>query len=77
MKKVHHDEAEVQPFFNFINNEHPNINFAIENEIDAQLNFPDVMIKCDTNNLFSSTSYKKTYTGLLTNFDSFISFSYK
>ena len=76
---VFESEDEVQPFFEFINNRQSNIKFTIEKEVNKKLPFLDILIEFDKKNNKSNTStyYKKTYTGLLTNFNSFTSFSYK
>ena len=72
------NEKEASLFFNFLNSQHYNIKFTIETETNRILAFLDVCI--DSNDPFclkTSTYRKKTFTGLLTNFFSFISFSCK
>ncbi|CAH3185349.1 unnamed protein product, partial [Porites evermanni] len=49
-------------FYNYINSQHPNIRFTMEREVDNKLAFLDIL---------------KTFTGLLINYFSFTSFSYK
>ena len=75
---VFDNENDAELFFDFINSQHPNIKFTMEKEINRVLVFLDV---CIDNNYPSclkiSTYRKKTCTGLLTNFFSFTSFSYK
>ena len=57
---------------------HPNIKFTIEKQINNSIAFLDVFISGINNqNLTLQTYHKLTYTGLLLNFQSFISFSYK
>ena len=69
---------DVPEFFNFINDQHPNIRFTVENEVNGKLPFLDVLIRLGTDLKFHTTSYRKpTYTGLLTNFFSFTPSSYK
>ena len=65
-------------FLNFLNNRHPNIKFTREKQINHSIAFLDVFISGSNNqNLTLQTYHKSTYTGLLLNFKSFISFSYK
>ena len=66
-------------FFNFLlNKRHPNIKFTIEKQINHSIAFLDVFISGINNqNLTLQTYHKLTYTGLLLNFKSFTSFSYK
>ena len=65
-------------FLNFFNNRHPNIKFMIENLINYSIVFLDVLISGISNqNLTVQTYHKSTYAGLLLNFKSFASISYK
>ena len=65
-------------FLNFSNNRHPIIIFTIEKQINHSIAFLDVFISGINNqNLTLQTYRKSTYTGLLLNFKSFTSFSYK
>ena len=60
-----------------LNSKHPNIKFTYEIEKDHCLPFLDVNIMF-SNGIFSTSVYRKpTFTGLFTNFDSFIPISYK
>ena len=67
----------VTPFLNYLNSQHKNIKFTHESEQNNKLPFLDIFIeKADAK--FSTSVYRKpTYTGLLTNFDSFIPLNYK
>ena len=57
---------------------HPNIKLTIEKLINHSIDFLDIFISHTNNqNLTLQTCYKLTYTGLLLNFKSFTSFSYK
>ena len=71
------NEQDSLNFFNFLNR-HPNIKFTIGKQINHSIAFLDVFIS-GTNNqdLILQTYHKLTYTGLLLNFKSFTSFSYK
>ena len=67
-----------QDSLNFLNNSHPNIKFTIEKQNNHSIAFLDVFISGINNqNLTLQTYYKSTYTGLLLNFKSFTSFSFK
>ena len=71
-------EQDSLNFLNFLNKRHPNIKFMIEKQIKHSIAFLDVFISCINNqNLTLQTYHKSTYTGLLLNFKSFTSFSYK
>ena len=72
------DENQIDTFFNFINNQHPNIKFTFEKQINGVLPFLDISIKSNEDFTFSTTTFrKKTYTGLLLNFFSFTPSGYK
>ena len=65
-------------FFDYINARHPNIRFTMEKELNRKLPFLDVLIDySDANSLLTRVYRKKTFTGLLTNYFSFTSYSYK
>ena len=55
----------------------PNIKFTYEVEIDKKLPFLDVLINNNGHKVITSVFHKSTYTGLLTNFKSFVPFHYK
>ena len=72
------DEQDSLHFLNFLNNRHPNIKFSIEKQINHSIAFLDVFISGINNqNLTLQIYHKSTYTGLLLDFKSFTSFSYK
>ena len=72
------NEQDSLNFLNVLNNRHPNIKFTIEKQINHSIAFLDIFISGINNqNLTLQTYYKSTYTGLLLNFKSFTSFSYK
>ena len=72
-----HTEKEAKSFFNFLNS-HPSIKFTMEKETNKVLAFLDACIDNNNPSCLKTTTYrKKTFTGLLTNFFSFTSFSYK
>ena len=72
------NEQDSLNFLIFLNNRHPNIKFTIEKQNDHSIAFLDVFISGISNqNLTLQTYHKSTYAGLLLNFKSFTSFSYK
>ena len=73
-----HSEHDAVIFFDYINSRHPNIRFTMEKEINRKLPLLDVLIdNSGTNSLLTRVYRKKTFTGLLTNYFSFTSFSFK
>ena len=70
------NENEANDFFQFINTWHPNIHFTVEKQKDSTLPFLDVLV-CNREQCITSVYHKPTYTGLLTNYFSFIPHSYK
>jgi len=71
-------EHDALLFFECLNSQHPNINFTMEKETNKVLAFLDVCINNkDPCSLLMSAHRKKTFSGLLTNFFSFTSYSYK
>ena len=73
--KKHED---IHPFFNFLNQQHPNIQFTMETESpDCGFPFLDVHITRHENSFLTRTYYKQTHTGLYTNWYSFTPRKYK
>ena len=71
-------EQDSLNFLNFLNNKDPNIKFTLEKQVKHSIACLDVFISGINNqNLTLQTYHKSTYTGLLLNFKSFTSFSYK
>ena len=65
-------------FLDFLNKRHPNIKFTIEKQINHSIAFLDEFISDINNQNFTLQTYhKSTYAGLLLNFKSFTSFSFK
>ncbi|XP_065651024.1 uncharacterized protein LOC136079229 [Hydra vulgaris] len=73
---IFNSEYEAQEFFKRLNKQHKNLKFTMEKEQDNQIAFLDVLIK-KSNSFSTSVYYKKTYTGLLQKFFSFIPSCYK
>ena len=65
----------VVMFLEYINCQHPNINFIAEIEAENSLPFLDVLVTREGNNFM--TSLKKTFTGLYTDFASLAPNKYK
>ena len=65
-------------FFTYLNNQHINISFTYEKANNGSLSFLDILIKNTNSHQFITSVFrKKTYTGLLTNFLSYVPFTYK
>ena len=75
---VFNNEEEAMLFFEYLNEQHPNIKFTFELEQHGKLPFLDVLVdKKEGGGFYTSVYHKQTYTGLLTNFLSYIPMSYK
>ena len=75
---VFNNQNEANEFFRYLNERHPNIKFTDEKENLNKLPFLDVQIEKLENGNFQTSVYRKpTFTDLLTNFRSFVPFSYK
>ena len=72
------NEQDLLNLLNFLNNNHPHIKFTIEKQINHSLAFLDVFISGSKNQTITLQTYHKSaFTGLLLNFKSFTSLSYK
>ena len=72
------NEVDALIFFEYLNEQHINIKFTYEKEIDGKLCFLDVLIKNVNTQKFETSVFRKsTFTGLLTNFLSFAPMLYK
>ena len=69
------DQAEK--FKKYLSSKHPNINFLLEKENNGHLSFLDVNFFCEKGKFVTNVYRKKTFSGVYTNFDSFISETYK
>ena len=70
-------ETDADHFLTFLNRQHPNIKFTIKKEKNNQLPFFDILNDCSSNKFVTKVYRKPTYTGLLTNCNSFTSLNYK
>ena len=70
----HHNE-----FLDYMNKQHPNMSFSAETESENQLAFLDVLVfREPSKSTFSTNVYRKTtFSGVYTNFKSFIPLKYK
>ena len=64
-------------FKEYLSSKHPNINFSIEKEKDGCLPFLDVNIFRENEKFVTNVYRKKTFSGVYTNFKSFIPETYK
>ena len=71
------DRDHVAMFLEYINCQHPNINFTAEIESENSLPFLDVLVTREGNNFMTSLYRKKTFTGLYTDFASLAPEKYK
>ena len=67
----------INAFLNFLNLQHPNIVFTVENEVSKSLSFLVAKITQDNGSFTTTVFHKPAFTGLCTNFDRFIPFTYK
>ena len=70
-------QSHVKKFLRYLNSRHANMNFTHECEIDDKLPFLDVLVSREAGQLVTSLYRKPTFSGLYTNFNSFISEKYK
>ena len=72
-----HSADHLTPLVNYFNTKHKNINFTFECEKDDMLSFLDVNVYRSDNKLVTSIHRKDTFSGVYTNFNSFIPIEYK
>ena len=70
-------EKDVNKFHKYIGSRHKNISFTFETEKENCLPFLDVLVSRDGNNFSTSLYRKPTFSGLYSNFMSFMPISYK
>ena len=70
-------ELHKTKFLNYRNSKHQNIKFTVEREENNSLAFLDIKIFCDGWKFKTSVYRKSTFSGVLTNFESFLPISYK
>ena len=62
----------VEKFKNYLNKQHKNIKFTSEIEENGSLSFLDITITRENNKFVTSVYHKPTFSGVFTNFESFI-----
>ena len=67
----------IRKFRNYLNRQHKNIKFTSETENESYISFLDIKITRDNNKFMTSVYGKPTFSGVFTNFGSFIPKSYK
>ena len=72
-----HSVCRVKVFLDYLNQQHANITFTNEIERNGKLPFLDVDISRSESKFAASVYRKPTFTGLFTNFNSFIPLTYK
>ena len=70
-------ETDGDQFLSFLNQQHQNIKFTMEKEMHKKLPFLDIECEIEGETFITKVYHKSTYTGLLMNFFSFASRSYK
>ena len=74
---VFDESTPVDPFFNHINQQHPQIKFTVENSVDNALPFLDTQISLKDDHFESIVYRKQTYTGVLLNIEAVCPMSWK
>ena len=67
----------AQFFLEYMNKKHKNMKFSIETEMNGSLSFLDVKIFRENDKFVTSVFRKETFSGVYTNFISFIPLEYK
>ena len=70
-------QSHLKDFVNYMNTKHPNIKFSSEFEQNNFFSFLDVKITRRSNQLITSVFCKATFSGVFTNFKSFMPVTYK
>ena len=65
------------PFVDYLNKKHANINFTYEQEIEGKFSFLDININRENAKFSTDVFRKETFSGIYTNFSSFIPENYK
>ena len=68
---------QAEKFKKYLSPKYPNINFSLEKENEGCLSFLDVNIFYEKGKFVTNVYRKKTFSGVYTNFDSFIPETYK
>ena len=74
---VFEPESDADAFYSYLNTRQKNIKFTFEEEKVKILPFSEILINNNESDLQTSVFHKKTYTGLLLNYFSFVPNCYK
>ena len=69
-------QSHLKDFVNYMNTKYPNIKFTLEFEENDSFSFLDVKITRRNNQLVASVFRKATFSGVFTNFKSFMLVAY-
>ena len=72
-----HNSSQIPQFLHYMNQQHPNIKFTSETEDNNQISFLDINIVKEQNSFATSVYRKKTFTGLGSNFLSYMPLKFK
>ena len=72
-----HNASQIPQFLDYMNQQHPNIRFTSETENNSQISFLDITIVKGQNSFDTSVYRKKIFTGLGTNFLSYMPMKFK
>ena len=72
-----HSPDNLEKFTNYLNSKHKNIKLTYEKEINDSLRFLDILISRSENGFKTSVYHKPTFSGVYSNFNSFIYEQYK
>ena len=72
-----HSESQIPQFLSYLNQQHPNIKFTSETEENNQISFLDINIVKEQDRFATSIYRKKTFTGLGSNFLSYMPMRFK
>ena len=70
-------QTHLNNFVNYMNIKQPNIKYNLEFKINNSFSFLDVKVTLTANQLVTSVFQKATFSGVFTNFKSFIPVAYK
>ena len=71
------DEGHIEQFNEYLNKQHNNIRFTYEKELDGSLPFLDVSVTKTDTEFITGTYRKPTFSGIYSNYHSFIPTEYK
>ena len=74
--RIFDSETEADSFLNYLNLQHPRIKFTSEKGFDKKLPFLDIL-NLNEDTIVTSIFRKRTFTGLLLNYNSFTPLPYK